>query len=233
MYCEKCGAQISNGERFCSYCGTPINIVPYAQPTISFRQPDAQDLSTSQTDSGAASEVRPLEQPTQPFAQPAQQNMPIRHTNSETSSETNSLCLILIIISAILWLFAPFVAVNLLTYGDQPTALQFITDDILYLGDLSDSASFWAALVSMIGIVVCFIGTLTKKDKLTRTFAIITEIPMVITLVEILMWLGDDLEDIFEVAGIGYWGILVLMFIVIFAGAKSKQDDTQNTDTTN
>lgn len=189
MYCGKCGALVSAGEKFCGSCGEAVNNSSASQP----EQKTTQLRTQQQKAQKAVSDFKPV-------------------------------CLVIILICAVLWLVAPFVAVNLLTVGDQPTALQFITDDILYIGDLADSAAFWAAIGSMIGIIVCFICTLAKKNTATRVMAIITEVPMAFSVVETLNWAGGDVEDVFEIAGFGFWGILLLMLVVIVtSGAGSRK----------
>lgn len=40
MYCQKCGSEVSPGEKFCSKCGAPIEYD--AQPTAQTQQPTAQ-----------------------------------------------------------------------------------------------------------------------------------------------------------------------------------------------
>lgn len=142
------------------------------------------------------------------------------------SSSRNTLCIICLVICAVLWLFAPFIAINLLTMGNQPAALDFITDNITYIGELTESPSFWTAVGSMIGIVACFICAVAKKGSCVRVIAIITELPMLWVLVRMFRWADGDMENFFEVFGFGYWGILILLFIVIVLSGKSSEAST-------
>ena len=120
------------------------------------------------------------------------------------------LLLILLGVCAILWLAAPFIAVNLLTFGNQPTALQFITDDIIYLVNIKESSAYWAAVVSLAGIILCFFFVTRENYKATCVIAIFTEIPMAIALYEGLQWSYNG-----GVLGMGFWGIAILLLIVI------------------
>ena len=128
------------------------------------------------------------------------------------------LILILLIICAVLWFAAPFIAVNLLTFGNQPTALQFITDDIFYLGDLKQSTAFWAAVISLIGIILCYFFLVRQNFKAICVTAILTEIPMSIALYEGLQWEYNG-----GVLGMGFWGITILFLIIILVSVASDE----------
>lgn len=137
-----------------------------------------------------------------------------------SSSNYRLIRLISIIICAILWLVAPFIAINLLTLGDQPSALQFIMDDITYIGELTESPAFWAAVSSLGGIVVCFICEIVKKPTVSRITAVVAEIPMVLAMVNAFRWADGDMEDLFDMLGVGFWGIFLLFLVVILVGEK-------------
>lgn len=138
------------------------------------------------------------------------------------SSNRNALCIVCMVICAALWAFAPFVAINLLTMGDQPSALDFITDNILYIGELTESLAFWAAVGSLIGIIICFFCATAKKRSAVHTTAILTELPMLCLIIEMFLW-ADDMEEFSEVFGFGFWCILVLFLVVIAASGKNTQ----------
>lgn len=144
----------------------------------------------------------------------------------ESLSNRKTICLILIIVSAALWVTAPFVAINLLTIGEQPTALQLITDDVTYIGELSESPAFWAAVISLAGIVVCFICIVMGKLYATRIIAIITEIPLMWSLVDTIMWAKNEGEKIYYINGFGFWGILLLLIVVIAFAKNNKLEAT-------
>lgn len=123
------------------------------------------------------------------------------------------LCLFLLAGCVFLWLKVPFVAINRLTLGEQPTALQLIQGDVLYLGELSEAPQGWAALISVIGTIICIISTLAAANKVTRTVAILTELPMAFVLISMINW-ADDTKELMEALGPGFWGIFVLLLIV-------------------
>lgn len=133
----------------------------------------------------------------------------------DSSSNIRVPSLIAIFICAILWFFAPFIAINILTLGDQPTALQFITDDIFYIGELTESPAFWAAVFSLGGIIMCFICDIIKKPVVSRIIAVLAEIPMVWAMVNAFRWADGDMEDFFDMFGMGFWGIFLLFLVVI------------------
>ena len=230
MYCEKCGTQLDENANFCGKCGAAV---PH---------PSANDLPgaapAAPTESSCAFSPKPAAHtadcaPTAPQAnyqtpEPAPADPEFTHKTVDLNPVSyrdnvafRPVCLIVLIVCAVLWLFAPFVAVNLITLGDQPTALQFVTDDITYLGDLTDNAEYWASIVTMVCLVICFICILMKKHTPARILAIIALVPMVLTLIHIIDWAGGDFEDMLEIAGIGYWGIFA-GFIVLMIDSKNK-----------
>lgn len=137
------------------------------------------------------------------------------------SPQINLICLAAIIICAILWFAAPFLAVNVLTLGNQPSGLQFIMGNTTYPGNLIGLTSFGAAIASLIGIILIFLCTLIKKDNASHIIAILMEIPMLVAFIDLLIWAADDPGDTFSMiikaVGIGFWGIFALFFIVILA----------------
>lgn len=137
------------------------------------------------------------------------------------SPQINLICLTAIIICAILWFAAPFLAVNVLTLGNQPSGLQFIMGNTTYPGNLVGLTSFGAAIASLIGIILIFLCTLIKKDNASHIIAILMEIPMLVAFIDLLIWAADDPGDTFSMiikaVGIGFWGIFALFFIIILA----------------
>ena len=119
-------------------------------------------------------------------------------------------CLIVLVICLILWFAAPFMAVNLLTMGDQPTALQLITNDVMIIGKITETNAFWGAVISLIGLVVCLICTIFKKNAATRVIAIITASIMALLFATML---NSSYYEPTDVTGFGYIGIFVLLII--------------------
>ena len=142
-------------------------------------------------------------------------------TSPQPVARVKSLCLIAIIICAILWFAAPFLAINMVTLSSnsgQPTALQLATGGATAIGDIS--AEICAAVISIIGIVICFFCVLAKKNIATRVIAILTDITLAIVLIDVISaWQGY--ADITKVVGIGYIGIFVLLLVVIISSGKS------------
>lgn len=169
---------------------------------------------------GEAVNVQPVNQ-SMPTAVYQQEPAPAdQQTSARGALSFKVLSLIALIICAILWFTAPFIAVNILTLGDQPSALQFITDQIAYIGDLTESPSFWAAVLSIVGIVLCFFCTIGNKKTATRIIAILTEIPLAIVLFRTISWV-DDIKEFAAVIGLGFWWIFALLFMVIIANGKN------------
>jgi len=130
--------------------------------------------------------------------------------------------LVAVLVCMALWFAAPFLAVNIATlgsYGGQPTALQILTGDVTAIGDMTDSPAFWAAILSMIGVVICLVCVLARKNAAARVTAIVSDVALVLVLVVLLSALNGD-AGLTEVAGIGYFGVLIL-FIVVAVASKS------------
>lgn len=133
----------------------------------------------------------------------------------------NYVSLSLLICCLLAWCVFPFAAINILTLGDQPTALEIIRNDVIYIGDLSKAPQAWAAILSLIGIIACLISTLAKAPRGTRVFALLTELPMAWALVKLFRW-ADSMGGLEEVFGFGFWAVLILLAIVIFASKRKE-----------
>ena len=126
----------------------------------------------------------------------------------------NWLIILMLAVCVVLWFIAPFVAINYAGWGDQPTALQLVTGDFFYIGDLEESSAFWVAIITIVGIVVCLITEWIEKNKWTVATAVITEIPLLYVLYEMLQW-ADDGEELMEILGIGFWMIMIIVLLII------------------
>lgn len=229
-YCENCGAELRDNAKFCSSCGSSCEIVA-AEKKVRFCEncgsklkgddlfcPECgetcctlEEYESRQIDSIESAEARV--------------SIPSDSDNIESSSSINYLCLILLVGCAILWFTAPFVAINILTLGDQPTALQLVMDDVTYIGELTESTAYWAAITSIIGIIICFISTIATANGATRVVAILTELPLALAMFDMINW-ADDTEELFEALGPGFWGIFILLFVVICASGNRKKVDS-------
>ncbi len=139
--------------------------------------------------------------------------------SSTNQADVDATSLLLTIICAVLWMVTPFIAINLLTLGEQPTALQFIIDDITYLGELTETSAFWAALGSLIGIISCIICICRGRKGGTRISALLAEIPMVIAFMDMIS-LIDDVDMFFGIFGLGFWGIAILFAVLACISRK-------------
>lgn len=129
----------------------------------------------------------------------------------------NILNLTILVICVFLWISAPFVAITLFSLGNQPTALQLLTrDNLIVVGKLTETMAFWSSVATLIGIVGCTIGTARKSDKLSRGCGLISLTSMILTFLDVLVWVGGDIKCVFDALGYGYWIMCVLFLTIIF-----------------
>ena len=228
-YCENCGAELRDSAKFCSSCGSSCKIIE-TEKKVRFCENCGSKLEGDDLFCPECGEPRcTLEEYENRQVNPvesveAKASIPSGSDNTESSSSINYLCLILLIGCAFLWFTTPFIAINRLTMGDQPTALQLIIDDVTYIGELAETTAFWAAIISIIGITICFISAIASAHGTTCVLAILTELPLVLALFEMVIW-ADDAEELLEAFGLGFWGIFTLLFIVIFSSGTSKLNE--------
>lgn len=142
---------------------------------------------------------------------------------AQAQNTINYVALGLTIVCTFLWIVAPFMAVNLWTWGDQPTALELLQGDVWYFGDLSTSLAFLAALTSIIGTAICFVCVLAKSKNATRIAAACTLLPLVGSFFYVARWV-DDVDEFMGFFGIGYWGIAVCLLMLVFWGGQAKKN---------
>lgn len=141
-------------------------------------------------------------------------------TKAEGISGRNVFCVFLVVCAMVLWLLCPFVATNIFTIGDQPTALNIVLGNFLYFGDLAEQDAFWAAAWMGIGSLICLFCLLGKSSGATRFFAILTA-GFPILIVAAVLSEGGTLEALFpKFGGIGFWGIGVIMILITFICEK-------------
>lgn len=224
-YCENCGAELRGSAKFCSSCGSSCETIE-AENTVRFCENCGSKLECDDLFCPECGEpCCTLEEYENSHVDPvigvkSGVSVHSNSNNTESSSSINYLCLIFLIGCVIMWCTAPFIAINLLTLGDQPTALQLVMDDVTYIGELTESTAYWAAIASIIGIIICLISTIATANGITRFVAVLTELPLVLALYDMIKW-ADDAEELFEALGIGFWGVFILLWIVVFA---SKSD---------
>ncbi len=144
--------------------------------------------------------------------------------NKESDKQKRNLLIIAMIIIAVLWVFAPFAAVNIATLDDQPSAFRLLTGNFFYLGSLVRSPCFWSALLSSICIIICFVCELKNKNKAVKIVAILAELPMIASVLYGIGWIIDDpITHFAEIFGFGFWGIFFLFLVIFFASKQTAQ----------
>ena len=228
MICNKCNASIPDDSKFCTKCGSKLISGTETSSGNPFKMAWDLDLSgvgpTEKTVVSAPQKINIAEAPQQTSAVERIEEAPVHEEKKETQAQStvNYVALGLTIVCIILWLVGPFMTVNLFTWGDQPTALELMQDEVLYLGDLSDSTAFQVALASIIGIAICFICVLAKSKNVTRIAATCTLFPLLKGFIDVAQWV-DDAEEFMEFFGIGYWGIAVCLIVLLFLGGQAQK----------
>lgn len=224
-YCENCGTPLKANAKFCSACGKACTQKGANQKTMVCKNCESElnedDLfcvvcgepccTLDEFESGQFGSSKEAK---------SSPKIEIKKSNAQKSREIRILCLSLLGACAILWLAAPFAAINILTLGNQPTALQIVTDDVIHIGDITESIPFWAAIVSICGIVICCVSTLADADGVTCVVAILSELPLLLVLFDMMGW-ADEAGEFLDAMGIGFWGIFILLWIVVFASASN------------
>lgn len=216
-YCGSCGGELSETAKFCHVCGAPCSGA-VRQPENACRycgarlEPDdmfCPECGKPRRTSGEVESTIPG-------------GMSVPKADGEVQSErSRTACLILLAGCVFLWLAAPFIAVDYFSLGSQPTALQILLEDYVSLGDEVVSMAFWAALIPIFGITVCFISTIARAYTATRVVAIAAELPMLYAIFAASSW-TDDFEEFFAMLGLGFWGMFILLLAVIcIVGRKS------------
>lgn len=228
MLCKKCNAVIHDDSSFCSACGAKVEGETSYKPSSALKK--AGNLSD---DTGGSLTVHKEHDPVavgvfnedrliseKLFEEDSE------HTsddcNNKPNSSINYISLVLVVICAIVWLTAPFMAVNYYTFGDQPTALELLQDEVTYIGELSESAAYKAAVISIIGLALCLVCVLCKSCVVTRLIAAGTLIPLTKTIIDVMRW-ADDSEEFMEFFGTAYWCIVVGLLLVMFLGGRMRK----------
>lgn len=122
-----------------------------------------------------------------------------------------------VVLGVVLWVVAPFAAINLLTIDNQPTAYEvFANKNIRYIGNIRESDAYACAGFALAGFVGCFIGFFFKKYWV----ALISSGGSVYGFLQIMGEVSPhSYEDLF---GIGFWGVVgVLLVLFICSMALS------------
>lgn len=219
MICKRCNASIPDDSKFCTNCGSRVTSEVGTSGGFAFKK--AGDLapscanSTEKTAAGAPQKIYITLEDTRRVTlieEPSCEKVEV-----QAPSAIDYVALGITIVAFVLWLVGPFEAVNLLTLNNQPTALELLQSDVWYLGDISDSKAYQAALASIVGIAVCFICVLAKSKNLTRIVAAGALIPLLMAFIEWVQWM-DDIEDLTVIFGAGYWGVVICLLVLLFRG---------------
>ena len=211
MFCWKCGKEIPDTGTFCPRCGT-----------------DKQRFSVKGSDNKAptvdAQQTVPVN--VQPSAQSVTQNnyQPNQGTTYQPMPQPigaiRPIPLIAVIICAFLWLAAPFMAVNRATLDAQPSALQLLINNVTLIGNIVETTAFWAALVSLFGIIICLVCMLAKQNTATRVLSIITSAIMLLILIASIA--QANIDNPIRIVGFGYILIFILLIVVSLTCSKKK-----------
>lgn len=182
MYCTNCGHKLEDSSQFCSVCGAKVTYSDDSSDSAFLH--GAKDLPTA--------------------ALPGKKQ--------EQKTRYRILCLLFLLIGLALCFFAPFVAITLFSFYDQPTVWQIISNQVPHIGSIFSSTGFWASAFSFITMVVGLITITIPRSILTRILALISEGFMVLLFIENLMWANEGLEGYL---GFGFWGFCVILLLII------------------
>lgn len=242
MYCKKCGHKLNDTAKFCPHCGDkiikstkletnaaevsglPTEKLEEQEKLRSEKAPDEEKMPFALSDDadmwedGEATRVFVHTRPTQKdlpvqVLSPTKAQIPPPQRASQALLLTKGLRLILLFLCTILWLFAPFVAINLLSFYNQPTAFQILSGQTIYLGSIIKSTGFWAAAFSLAAIGTGFITIQNPRRSMARIMGILNELVMGIVLIENFAWMKDGLHGYL---GAGFWGIFAAFLVLSF-----------------
>lgn len=231
--CTRCGYPLEKGNKFCTRCGSDIRKDvsfsrvdnPMQINTMNYYNQQMDDNITFQNrvkvNYYAKQGVMPED------VKPVVRN-PVANNGADNKIVNINLTnLIVSAICVVLWLVAPFEALNLFDLGDQPSAFQLFADkDLFVLVELNQTTAYWSALFSIIAIVVCFVATLAKADHICHDFAIVGVMPMIYEVILTFTNIdeSDGIDLFMEIFGIGYWSIMILFFVLICNSRRKNYD---------
>lgn len=132
-----------------------------------------------------------------------------------------------IIAAAVLWLFAPFLSLSLLSFGNQLTGFEILTKEFFLIGRLTGTTLHLASCGAFIGIIGAFVGILMKSNIATKGFCITGGLLMAPVFFDIIISLSTSLstdsffdsayiEMYFSFFGFGYSGIYCIFIVLLF-----------------
>ena len=220
MICHKCNASVPDKAVFCPACGARVEAIPVVQKKDPLPEEDRTvRVRRAVPNSGAVQRIPEVTREIPPVEVLPEEPVP---TWEKPRYRINFISLALIIVCLVLWVLVPFMAVNHYTLGAQPTALALLLDNVNYVGELTDALAYWMAIISAAGLVLCLACVVLKSRFVTRVLAVVTLVPVAVTIVNVARW-ADDLQDFFDFFGIAFWGILaVLLAVAVLGGGWRK-----------
>lgn len=124
-------------------------------------------------------------------------------------------------VAVIFWFVAPFTIADPMEFitGEISSALQVVA-----AGENPDGRIF--AIVTIIGLAVCLILNLLRKNKAVRIISVITAAATALYCIDIFNFVSELGSGVFDVSGFGYWGIIVLLIVAAVTSRKSKKTNT-------
>lgn len=143
----------------------------------------------------------------------------------------NKVCLLLLGIALILWIFAPFYQ----SYYYKITAPEIISyafQDTEYREVITETREFWISLVAGACIAIGFIALLKNKEKRMRVCSVVGILALAAPMLELVFYIVKNFEwlpknllgDFFSSFGWGYWGIAAIYLAVAFLCEGPKKD---------
>lgn len=194
MYCASCGREIENSARYCPYCGTKV-------------EPQAGNPNRiSEAEKNQPVKELPCTKPERSALERAAEGQ------NGVSENRRRMRMVVYVASILLWLFAPYMAVDLFTFYQQPTAFQIVTNQVAYLGSLFESLAFWASAACLMTFIFGLPRVSDKNHTAAHIFSILAELLMGIALLQNIFWSLQGLEGYL---GVGYWGQAILFLLII------------------
>lgn len=125
------------------------------------------------------------------------------------SEVLRGMCILLAVVGVVLWLSAPFVAINLRTIENKPTAYDVFADkEIRYIGDIKETDAYACAVCALVGLSGAFIGSCFKKRLVATLFSFGGFYGVLQRLEGVSSRAYEDLFDF------GFWGVLGILAVI-------------------
>lgn len=135
--------------------------------------------------------------------------------------KNNVMGIALLLICLCLWFSAPFLAINMLTLDDQPTASELFGEELTQYFDLSESPVYWVAIGVMAAVVLGLVFALMGKSGMMRLMALLGELPILWGIWQMYMWTEGN-QFFMDTMGSGFWGMAILLAAVVVFGSMKR-----------